>query len=144
MTCPSSIICDYLIETAALFTTPSDNDTWPIYDGSMPDGNATPNQCAAVLNTTGVMEGKDMQGNLDQRYGIQIRIRSMSEATGYAKAKEVEDEFRSVTFQDVTVVSGETWRIYNLQQATPIILVAVDEKRRFTQVINFLCCMKII
>ena len=144
MTCPSSVICDYLIETAALFTIPSDGDSWPIYDGAMPDGNETPNQCAAVLNTAGVMEGKDMLGNLDQRYGVQIRIRGMSESTTYEKTKEVEDAFKGVTYQDVTVVSGETWRIYNLQQTTPIMLVSVDDRRRFTQVINFLCCMKTI
>src|SRR5574343_116506 len=138
MSLPSSILWDYLVDTLALFTNPSDGSTWPLYDGSLPDGLGALNTCAAIFNTSGVMKGKSMRSNLDQHYGIQIRIRSMTESDGYTKAKEVQDAFVSVHNQNISIVSGETWRINNLQQTTPIVLIGVDEKLRFNHTINFL------
>lgn len=144
MSMPSSILWEYLIETAGLFSNPANGTAWPLYDGNLPDGNATPNVAAALFNTSGLLEGKDMHSNLDQRYGIQVALRCFSESDGYDKAKEVQNSVKDIHNEDISIVSGETWRILNVHQTSPIVKIGIDEKGRTLHTINFLLCMVLI
>lgn len=143
-TMPSNIIWSYSVEEATLFSDPNDDDEWPLYIGHLPDGNEAPNECAAIYNTTGIFNGKDMWGNIDQHFGVEFHVRSLTEADGYDRTKDIEDDFKDVHNVDITVVSGEVWRLYNLHQTTPVVTLGVDEQRRFHHTINFACCMKML
>jgi len=114
---------------------------WPLFVGMMPDGNDVANECGAVYNTAGYVEGKNMRSEIDQHFGIQIRVRSFSESDGYDQMVSVEKDFKDVHNQDVTFTSGETWKINNFYQTSPIISLGVDDRRRFNFTLNYALSM---
>ena len=140
-TMPSEIVWKYAVDITDLFTNPSDDAVWPLFVGMMPDGNDVANECGAVYNTAGYVEGKNMRSEIDQHFGIQIRVRSFSESDGYDQMVSVEKDFRDVHNQDVTFTSGETWRINNFYQTSPIISLGVDDRRRFNFTLNYALSM---
>lgn len=140
-TMPSEIVWKYAVDVAELFTDPIDGAAWPLFVGMMPDGNNVANECGAVYNTAGYVEGKTMHSTLDQHFGIQIRVRSFSESDGYDMMAAIEKDFRDVHNQNITFTSGETWKINNLYQTSAIVSLGVDDQRRFNFTINFAMSM---
>ena len=140
-TMPSEIVWKYAVDTANLFTNPADDDDWPLFVGMMPDGNDVANECGAVYNTAGFVEGKNMRSEIDQHFGIQMRVRSFSESDGYDEIVAVEKDFKDVHNQEVTFTSGETWNINNFYQTSPIISLGVDDRRRFNFTLNYALSM---
>jgi len=140
-TMPSEIVWKYMVDLANLFTNPADDDDWPLFVGMMPDGNDVANECGAVYNTAGYVEGKNMRSEIDQHFGIQVRVRSFSESDGYDQMVAVEKGLIDVYNQDVTFTSGETWKINNFYQTSPIISLGVDDRRRFNFTLNYALSM---
>lgn len=140
-TMPSEIVWKYSVDVAALFTNPSDDAVWPLFIGMMPDGNDVANECGAVYNTAGILEGKNMRSEIDQHFGIQIRVRSFSESDGYDQIVSVEKDFRDVHNQEVTFTSGETWLLNNFYQTSAIISLGIDDRRRFNFTLNYALSM---
>lgn len=143
-TMPSEILWAYLTETAALFTDPDDNGTWPLYINQLPDGNETDNTAASLSDTAGLYDGKAMNGTINQHYGIQIRLRALADTDAYEKAYVVEDTLKDVTNTNVTIQSGEIYRINNISQAGPIVRMGPDEKRRANYSINMLMSLTLV
>ena len=60
---------------------------WPIYVESEPD---SPDSVLTVYTTTGIDDGRTMpDGELQQHYGFQVRIRSRTAKEGYTKAAAI-------------------------------------------------------
>jgi len=140
-TMPSEIVWKYAVDITDLFTDPSDDAVWPLFVGMMPDGNDVANECGAVYNTAGYVEGKNMRAGIDQHFGIQIRVRAFSESDGYDQMVSVEKDFKDVHGQEVTFTSGETWLINNFYQTSAIISLGVDDRRRFNFTLNYALSM---
>jgi len=138
---PSEVVAMYLINTLAMFTDPDDYADWPLFIGHCPDANDVPDNCGVVYLTTGIFDGKNMRATINQHYGIQIRVRTRTETLGYSKVSSIEDAFKSVHNEDVSIANGDTWRIRNFHQATPIIPLGVDDQRRYNHTINFATSM---
>jgi len=140
-TMPSEVIWKYLVDTAALFMGLEDGGDWPLCIGHLPDGNDVPVECAAIYNTTGLFDGKDMRANIDQHFGIQIALRALTEAAGYGKMADVENTFKNIHNERVTYAIGEIWRINCIVQTSPVVSLGVDDQRRFIFTCNFLVSM---
>lgn len=138
VTTPAAILAAYLINYIAIFTDPDDDAAWPLYINGLPDGLGTANEAAAVFDTIGLYNGKTMHGTLNQHFGIQIRIRAMSDNDVYVKADAIEAALANVHSINVIGESSETFRINNISQATPIIRLGPDEQRRMLCTLNYL------
>ena len=83
---PNKVLRSVLIDLGA-GTLPSAASTWPIGLGQSSD---KPDNAIVIFNTTGKNEGRRQNdGQMQERYGVQILVRSGSEAVGYAKANEI-------------------------------------------------------
>lgn len=140
-TMPSEVLWKYLVDTAELFTSPADGATWPLFIGHLPDANDVEDEAGAIYNTVGLFDGKDMRENIDQHFGIQISVRSLTEQAGYDKMSDIEADLKSVHNELVSFIAGETWQINTISQTGPIVSLGVDEQRRFLFTLNVIVSM---
>jgi len=81
---PAQIIAQLLIDLS-VGTDPASETTWPVYNTSLPDSTSSDN-AICVYDTTGEMDSRMMiGGEWEERYGINIRIRSSDHVAGVAK-----------------------------------------------------------
>jgi len=91
---PASVLASYLVDYLDLFTDPPDENDWPLFTSYMPD---TPQNAAAVYDTAGVGERKEMEeGVVVGHHGIQVVVRSVDYQVGYAKIRSVVDTLSGV------------------------------------------------
>lgn len=100
---PAQIVANLLIGLNAAEAITSTN--WPVFSTNEPD---TPDNCITVYDTTGIDEGQvAFNGELQQHYGIQFRIRAREHLVGFAKASSIRQVVtesvlnRTVTLDDV-------------------------------------------
>ncbi len=133
MISPAQIVAAFLREgSLAPFGSPSDSDpTWPVYVGSLPDGNSAPDDAACVYDTTGENTGRLLKtGNPLVRYGVQIRIRCRSYPTGWAKVYEVM-EYLTLAHQEVVTVGGESYEMETfVLEGTPLAMGSEPTNKR--------------
>ncbi len=81
---------------------------WPAYATNEPDN---PDDCVTVFDTQGQDDGRVMSdGQLQQHYGVQVRVRSASHGPvgGWRKAREIRTGLsKEVYRQDVTVTDED-------------------------------------
>lgn len=83
---PADIV-RYLLVDLARGSLPEDNTDWPIFVSQEAD---SPDSCITVYDTSGIIEGRaQISGEIQEHYGIQIRVRAASPAVAYAKISEV-------------------------------------------------------
>lgn len=137
---PATIIKELLTSSDfGYFTDPIEHGFWPLYIGHMPDGDLTKDDCGAVYDTSGVRDGRLMEGEVIFHYGLQLKIRSAHFADGWEKANAVASRLAQVKRELIEVEDTE-YRIDNLSQTTQIIPLGLEEgtKRRFLSTINFI------
>lgn len=140
---PAMIMVAYVIEKLDKMTDPSDGDDWPLYTSHMPDSLDVKTDCGAIFGTGGVNDPRGMEGGVSQHPGVQLRIRSKSHSTGYAKIEDVASTLDGV-MNDTITISGKEYAIQNVSRASPIVDMGVEPgtKRRFSFTVNYLLTMK--
>ena len=136
---PASIIAAYLIDEKAKMSRPTDNDVWPLYVSSMPDGENVEQDCGCVYDTSGVKDGRYMRGAVVMHQGIQIRMRSRVYETGYAKIEALASELDSIARYSITIDVG-TFLIENASRSTDIVPLGVEPgtRRSYLFTVNYL------
>lgn len=144
LTSPAYIITEYL-RSQGIVSDPTDDTTWPSYVSYMPDASVVKTDVAVIYNTSGLKDGRIMDGEVIQHYGIQVKVRSNNHNKGWAKAEAIALSLDAVLNSDITVSSNE-YRIYNIQRTTPVVALGTEEGtvKRQLFVINFLVTLKII
>lgn len=115
MKAPTEILYTWLLANGH-FTNPNVGGTWPVYRDALPDGPNVADNAAALYDTAGVIQAKDMIGVVNQRYGIQIKLRCRPNVDGYAKVESVLSALDSITDASVTVGS-DTYELCNISRA---------------------------
>lgn len=141
---PSAIIAKYVISTLAYFTAPSAQTTWPLYRSALPDGPNVEDNIAAVYDSPGYLQAKDMGGSLTQRYGIQFMLRSTDYDTGYRKLATLLSAFESVHAVNVSI-DTRTFSIENVSQSSSITTLGREKdstKQRYLFSVNLLVTIK--
>lgn len=87
-------------------TLPTAAGSWPIYGHSEPD---TPDNVITLYDTTGVGHGRShIDGEIQEHQGVQVRIRSDKQDTGYPKAKAIAELLdKSINRLTVTIGAAE-------------------------------------
>ena len=140
---PASIMAYYIIEELLKMTDPSDKDDWPLYISHLPDGSNVKTDAGAIYDTTGINDMRSMDGGVPQHPGIQIRIRSRSYETGYAKIEDIANALDEVVNASIEIGVLE-YEIQNVSRTSPIVSLGVEPgtRRRFSFTINFLLTVR--
>jgi len=140
---PSAVISQYLISTLGLFTAISEASTWPLYQAFLPDSGAIEDDAAAIFDIAPYIQGKDMGGSLNQRYGIQFLIRSRSYNDGFTKASILLSSLQNKS-QVYEIVGGTTFIIENISSASGVVSVGTERssKQRFIFSLDLLVTIK--
>lgn len=84
-------------------TLPSSSSSWPAYCSTLAD---TPDNIICLIDTTGVHQGRKMvDGEVQERHGVQIFVRSARFIVGWTKARQVAVALDGVLRSAVTVSS---------------------------------------
>ena len=128
-TIPQSTILAAYLKAQDLFSDPSEDDDWPVFTRRFPEASDVSNNLGCLYDTAGVVDGKGMRGNVNERHGIQFRIRGVGYNTTSSKLASTLDNLKAVTGETVTVES-RVFKIHNIQRATTVHHLKRDQKRR--------------
>jgi hypothetical protein len=119
---PSAII-QHLLVVEGFASAPAGRvSKWPCFITSLPDGKEAPDEALAVYDTTGILDGRLMVGNVIQHYGIMIRVRSITYTIGYLKIQAIADWFSTLRRKSIAIKDAEdlTYTLHNAKQASTI------------------------
>jgi hypothetical protein len=106
----------------------------------MPDGPGVEDECAALYDTAGVKDTRFLDGTNVFQHGIQLSIRSLTYAAGWAKADAICELLAQVHNEEVATDSDTTFLIDNVSQVGPVFSLGTEQgtKRRQLFTANFL------
>lgn len=131
---PQYIIRQLLVNLA-VGTNYSLGGSWPVYDGSEPD---TPDNCITVYGTDPDIQGNNLvDGEVTEQYGIQIRVRSVTNETGGSKAREIAQALdKSVHYTAVTISPSVYVVVAVTRGSGPLPLGKEPTTKRYLHTIN--------
>ena len=139
---PAYILASYIIDTLRYMTDYNDGSAWPLYISSLPDGDDIQNNAGGIYDTTGLLDGKDMRDSVVvEHHGIQIKIRSIDQQTGWTKMRQIVGDLDQVQMQEITA-NDITYEMASISRTSPIACIGTDEKRRFLFTVNFLATIR--
>jgi len=108
----------------------------------MPDGNDVPDNCGAIYDTTGLKDGRQMNGPVIRHYGIQLRIRSVDYQTGWIKIEDISSDLDTLSSE--YTVNSIVYTIRNVSRTSPIVALGMEPgtARRFHFTMNYLVTIK--
>lgn len=130
-----------LVNNLRLFEAPSAAATWPLTTTAMPAGPNVQAQCAAVYDTAGVVDLKTMHHALYQRYGVQLKVRSLTAAAGVLKLSAVQAALMPVHGEAVVLDNGEQRVVNNVMPSSSMAFMGQDPQGRYLHSLNFIVSM---
>ncbi len=139
---PAYILAQYIADVLGLMGETTD-DIWPLYVNHLPDSPNVEDNCGAIYDTTGVKDGRLMEGPVPQHFGIQLKIRSLGNQAGYVKIEDIAVAMDEVVRVELSLSSGD-YVIQNVSRTSPVVPLGIEggTKRRFLFTINFLVTMR--
>ena len=119
---PAEILVQLLVDAgqvAAYDATP-----WPMFWDQEPD---SPDNCVTAFGTAGIVDGvSQIDGEIWEHHGFQLRVRSSKPADGYAKIAALRSYMsKSVSYQLVNV-AGTQYTVYALVMRQAIMPLGKD------------------
>ncbi len=114
---PADVIRNLIIDLGD-GTAPSDAGAWPVYVGSEPNA---PDNLITCYDTAGEIQGhSQIDGEVQEDYGVQIRVRGDDFHGGQAKARAIAVALDAATLKVVRVgdVAGTGDETYIVMSAT--------------------------
>lgn len=124
---PSQIVRQLLIDLAE-GTDPGDNDSWPIYSTTRVD---SPDDIIAVRGSASEKQGRDMNdGEVKERYLVQIIVRGANDTSMYAKASSITQALDKSTRLTSVVLGSSTYLVHAASRRSgPLALGRESETR---------------
>lgn len=89
---PADVLQHYLV-ARALGTLGGADGTWPVFSNGEP---SSPDNCVTVYDTAGIEQGRPMiDGGDAGPMGVQVRVRAVNHATGWAKIAAIKENLES-------------------------------------------------
>ena len=108
---PEQII-QYLMRDLAVATLPSANGSWPVYCSTLPED---PDNALSVIGTAPVIQGrKQYNGEVQQHYGIQLTVRSITHAIGSAKIVAIAETFSTSVLRDSVTIDSSIYTVQSI------------------------------
>lgn len=116
---PAEVVAKLLIDLGlGVDPTLTNPPAWSVYSTAEPDA---PDRCITVRDTVGRTRPRVMDGELQDTFGILVRVRSDRHGTGWVKADAIRANLaQSVTLREVTV-SGSRYLVYALVGIGPVL-----------------------
>jgi len=87
---------------------------WPAYKASEPN---TPDDVITVYDDTDSDDGRSLRdGTLYGMNGIQFRVRSADDSTGYLKMREIQDTLSTVALDEGVVMTGANYLVHSFDR----------------------------
>lgn len=141
----AQILRNYLIDEGVFGDVDDSALEWPVYLGHMPDSDSLPSEIAAIYDPGEQDDGRIMRTGENITHPlVQIKVRALDYAEGYAKAKEAIATLRAVLRESVTIDASN----YTVQSVSPrggvvsLGLEPVAKKRRHLFTANFLTTIR--
>lgn len=123
-----------LIIDRGLGTTPTDDGNWPVFASAMPDA---PNNAICVYQTASRMNGRtNTDGEVQQLYGVQVRVRSETKALGDAKARDIAIDLDAVLRLSVTI-STNTYRVHSVNRTSDVFPLGNEQPEGRRRIFTF-------
>jgi hypothetical protein len=137
---PATILSHYIIDVLESFTSPEDKTDWPLFVSHMPDEI---NDVGCVYNTSPIIDGKLMCGDVIEHPGIQITIRTNDYEIGRNKA-EILALALDVLYNQLVTVEEKAFIVQNARRMTGItdLGLEIGTKRRYLFTIDYVLTMK--
>ncbi len=143
---PEDIIRNLIIDLGH-GTAPSAGGSWPVKVAQEPN---EPDSVITVYGTAGVLQGKfQIDGEVQEHYGIQIRVRDARHYSGYGKANDIAVGLDAVLNQVVEVgtdagTGGSTnYTVYAVSRRSgPLAIGTEPESKRRIFTINVVCAIR--
>ena len=103
-------ILRYLLIDLGHGTLPSDGALWPIYESQEPN---LPDNVITTYNTTNVHQGRVMSdGEVQERYGIQIRVRATTELIAFVKSQAITISLDQDVYLKGVTINGSGYLVH--------------------------------
>jgi len=133
---PADIVATLLI-ALGLGQSPTENTpTWPIFVSREPD---TPDSVITVYDTSGRLQGRfQTSGEVQEAFGIQVRVRDASHQDGYAKARAIAVALDESISQESVTVDAATYTVVDVARTSGVFTLGTEspESKRNIFTIN--------
>lgn len=114
-------------------TAPSSQTSWPAFVSNEPN---LPDDCVTLYNTLGTDDGRAMiDGKVFKHKGIQVRVRSLDEPTGWNKIMELQVAVAEHIRNYSVTIDSESYLVQavtRIQDPTPIGTEQTSKRLLFT------------
>jgi len=139
---PPSEIAQWCLVQLGLGTNPENGGSWPIFSDNEPD---RPDNCITVFDTTGIDDGRVMHGEIQEHFGLQVRVRSATKTVGWTKADAIRKIMAETALLEEVAVPDESARyvVHAFYRVAPLIrLPNRPTERRHVHVFNLLTTIR--
>jgi hypothetical protein len=134
---PSLILLRYLQSIDALDE--YDGTEWPTRLNAMPQ---EPDNCVSIYDTSGILDGRLMDGENIEHYGIQVRFRGNDYESTWNKINQINKVLEILTNYSL-VINTKTYIIMNISKTSPVVNLGQEtDGRRWLFTINYLMTIK--
>lgn len=131
----------WLLVAAGALSDPADRTDWPGYCSQEPD---RPDNAVTTFDTAGVQDGRhQVDGSINERPGVQIRVRAINHSTGWPKADEIRDVLDRSVLRDAVTIGDSTYCVQSVRRTGNVIDLGKElGTKRHLFVINCLVTVK--
>jgi hypothetical protein len=114
-------ITRYLIINLGLGVLPSAGGNWPVFTSQEP---SLPDNVITTFDIIGVHQGRTQyDGEVQERHGVVIRVRSITHQIGYTKARAITVALDESAYQETIDISPNSYLVHAISRASgPIAL----------------------
>lgn len=100
-------------------------DEWPAFIGVQPP---SPNNVITVYDTEGIKQGRVMiDGEVQDKAGVQIRIRAEGPVDGYVKGRAILNGFDKSVDRNTVIVGSNQYVINSMSRQTDVLSLGLEE-----------------
>lgn len=111
-----------LFVSLSLGTLPSSSQAegdWPIHAALEPD---SPDSVITIYDTEGVTQGRiQIDGEIQEQHGIQVRIRARSHQAGYPKANDIVQAMDKTIYRNTVTIGSDTYLVHSVTRTGGIL-----------------------
>ena len=97
---------------------------WPVYYSEEPD---SPDNAITIYGTDGIFDGRTMfDGEMQERHGIQIRVRSNDHDTGFTKMRQLAVALDETIYRNGVTIGGTNYRVHSFSRTSGPISLGKD------------------
>lgn len=124
---PADVLA-YLLQNVGLGVDPdpagAQEQIWPIYVDNEPD---LPDNCITIYNSVSRQQGRSqLDGEIQEMHGIQVRVRSSVSNQGFAKARAIAVYLDETQYTDIVTIGAAIYCAHSFTRTSGINAIGKD------------------